>query len=227
MAKIFLIGAGPGSREHVTPAAQKTVRIASLVIGAERSLELFREEIKGEICILKAENFDESIQRAFNFAQEGKTVAFLSTGDPTFFGLLKSLLEKSQSSTELEIVPGISSLQVAVSRLQICLENVGLFISFHGRSHNEKTKLLKALSDEKLIVIIPDPKSFQPNQIARYLIDSGVAPNTSAAVCENLTYPNERIVEGDLLMLSSEKFEPLCLMVVGTRMSRRSSGPAK
>jgi cobalt-precorrin-7 (C5)-methyltransferase len=215
LAKIFLIGAGPGSRQYVTPAARETVGRASLVIGAERALALFREDIKGETCILKAENFDEIVQRALSFANEGTSVALVSTGDPTFFGLLKPLLEKGPHDLELEIVPGISSIQVATSRLQISLEEIGLFLNFHGRPDAEKAKLTETVRTGKLAVIIPDPRSFQPNQIATYLIDSGVDPRTPAAVCENLTYANERITEGDLLMLSSEKFEPMSLMVIG------------
>lgn len=137
MAKIFLIGAGPGSREHVTPAARESVRRAVLVIGAERALELFREDIKGEAYVLKAENLDEIVQQALRSAQEGRSVALVSTGDPTFFGLLKPLLEKSPNDLELEIVPGISSIQVCTSRLQICLEEIGLFLSFHGQPDGE------------------------------------------------------------------------------------------
>lgn len=221
MAKIFLIGAGPGSREYVTPVARETVGRASLVIGAERALELFREDIKGEAYILKAENFDEIVQRGLRSAQEGRSVALVSTGDPTFFGLLKPLLEKSPNDLELEIVPGISSIQVSTSRLQICLEEIGLFLSFHGRPDAEKAKLTEAVRNGKLAVILPDPRSFQPDQIARYLIDSGIDPRTPAAVCESLTYANERVTEGDLLMLSSEKFGPMCIMVVGAWTRRR------
>jgi len=227
LAKIFLIGAGPGSQEHVTPAARKTVSGASLVIGAKRAIELFREDIKGDTYILKAENFDEIVQRALNLAQKATSVALVSTGDPTFFGLLKPILEKSPTDLELEIVPGISSIQVATSRLQICLDEIGLFLSFHGRPNEDKAKLTEAVRNEKLAVIIPDPRSFQPDQIARHLIDSGINPSTPAAVCENLTYANERITEGDLLMLSSEKFGPMCVMMVGTWMRRRHRAPAK
>jgi cobalt-precorrin-7 (C5)-methyltransferase len=224
LAKIILIGAGPGSREYVTPAARETVARASLVIGAERALELFREDIKGETCVLKADNFDELIQRALRFAREGRSVAFVSTGDPAFFGLLKPLLEKSPNGLEIDTVPGISSVQVATSRLQICSDEIGLFLSFHGRPDTGKSKLAEAIRNGKLAVVLPDPRSFPPDQIARYLIEVGIDPRTPAAVCENLTYPNEKVTEGDLLMLSSEKFGPMCIMVVGHWTRRRLRG---
>jgi len=224
LAKIFLIGAGPGAKEHLTPAARESVRGAAMVIGAERALEVFREDINNEAYVLKAEKLDEMIQRAISSAKEGKPVALVSTGDPTFFGLLKPLLQKNLNDVELEIVPGISSIQICTSRLQICLEEIGLILSFHGQPDAEKARLTEAVRNGKIVMILPDPESFRPDQISRYLIDSGVDPKTPAAVCESLTYPNERITEGDLRMIASEKFGPMCLMVVGlwTRRRRRN-----
>jgi Precorrin-6B methylase 1 len=43
---LYLVGAGPGSHDFVTPAAQKAVKKSDLIIGSERILELFDE--KGE-----------------------------------------------------------------------------------------------------------------------------------------------------------------------------------
>ena len=220
MAKIFLIGAGPGAKEHVTPAARENVRKAALVIGAERALELFRNDIRGETYVLKAENLDEVMQRTLRSVKEGRSAALLSTGDPTFFGLLKPVLESS-TDFELEVVPGISSIQVCTSRLQICLEEVELILSFHGQPDAEKKKLVEVVGDGKIAIILPDPKVFQPDQIAKYLIDAGIDPRTPSAVCENLSYANERIREADLLAISYEKFGTMCLMVVGTWTRRK------
>jgi len=220
LAKIFLIGAGPGAKEYLTPAARKSVRKAAVVIGAERALDLFREDIKQESHVLKAEKLDQMIQHAVTSAREGKPVALVSTGDPTFFGLLRPLLEKSPNDIELEIVPGISSIQICTSRLQIPLEEIGVILSFHGQPDAERRKLVEAVANGRLAMILPDPKSFQPDQISKYLIDSGIDPKTPAAVCENLTYANERITESDLRTVSSEKFGPMCLMVIGAWKGR-------
>jgi cobalt-precorrin-7 (C5)-methyltransferase len=224
LAKIFLIGAGPGAKEYLTPAARESIRRAAIVIGAERALELFREDIKHEAYALKAEKLDEMIQQTLRFAREGKSVAMVSTGDPTFFGLLKPLLEKNPDDIELEIVPGISSIQVCTSRLQICLEEIGVILSFHGQPDAERTRLLEIVRNGKVAMILPDPKSFQPDQISKYLTDSGIDSKTPAAVCENLTYVNEKITEGDLRTISSQKFGPMCIMVIGawTRRRRRN-----
>ncbi len=135
--KVFLVGAGPGSKEYVTLAAKKAVRKATLVIGAQRALELFKEDIKGETCILRAQNLDEVLQRTLASAQEERPVALLSTGDPTFFGLLRPLLQRSPVDLEIELVPGISSIQVCAARLKICLDEVE-YADFHGQPVRQK-----------------------------------------------------------------------------------------
>jgi cobalt-precorrin-7 (C5)-methyltransferase len=193
-------------------------------MGAERALKLFQEDIKGETYTLNA-NLNDIIQRTLRSVQEGRSVALLSTGDPTFFGLLKPVLESS-TDLELEIVPGISSLQICTSRLQICLEEVGLILSFHGQPDAEKHRLVEAVRDGKVVIILPDPEAFQPDQIAKYLIDSGIDPKTPSAVCENLSYDNERIREADLQAISSENFGTMCVMVVGTWTRRKLRKPA-
>jgi cobalt-precorrin-7 (C5)-methyltransferase len=213
--KIYLVGAGPGSPEYVTPAAKKAVRQATLVVGAQRALELFQEDIKGETRVLTAENLDELLHQSLTTAGDGKPVALISTGDPTFFGLLRPLLKKSWKDIDIDIVPGISSIQVCASRLKICLDDVELF-SFHGRNPaNEKERLIEALRKKKLVLILPDPRSFQPDQIAKYLIESGLDHRMPAAVCENLTFSNEKVIEGDLMSISNEEFGSMSIMVIG------------
>ncbi len=81
MAKINIVGVGPGSAEYVTPAARKAVQRADLVIGAQRSLNLFPSEIKGESMVLIAKNLQDALKHAAEFIKKGKEVTVLSTGE--------------------------------------------------------------------------------------------------------------------------------------------------
>ena len=53
MAKLNIVGVGPGSPDYVTPAARKAVQQADLVIGAKRSLNMLQGDIKGETLPVK------------------------------------------------------------------------------------------------------------------------------------------------------------------------------
>jgi cobalt-precorrin-7 (C5)-methyltransferase len=86
LAKINIVGVGPGSADYVTPIARKTVQQAQVVIGAQRSLNLFPCDIKGEVFVITAKSLNESLKHAAESLKLGKNVALLSTGDPASLG---------------------------------------------------------------------------------------------------------------------------------------------
>ena len=82
MAKLNIVGTGPGSPDYVTPAARKTVQQAEVVIGAQRSLNLFTEDIKGETMVLTAKNLNSALKFAVESAEKGKECCFTVYGRP-------------------------------------------------------------------------------------------------------------------------------------------------
>jgi cobalt-precorrin-7 (C5)-methyltransferase len=209
------VGIGPGSPDYVTPAARKTVQGADVVIGAERSLSLFRKDIKGEAVQLTAKNVNESLKYAVESAEKGKTVALLSTGDPGFSGLLRSISKNiAEKDVEVNVIPGVSSMQACAARLCMCWDEMSLF-SFHkGTTAEKKAQLLKAVKEGKDIMLLPDPKAFPPREIASFLIEAGLDKETQVFVCERLTLSDERIVESTLEHAAVLDFDALCVMVI-------------
>ena len=215
MAKIIIVGAGPGSPDYVTPIAKKTVRNAEMVIGAERALDLFSDDVKGELLKLTAKNMNETLNKAIDSAQKGKSVVILSTGDPGFSGLLRTVSRVAKGkSVEVEVIPGISSVQVCAARLSMPWDELSLF-SFHdGVVAEKRAWLLEVVKDGRDALLLPDPKNFSPGQMAKFLIESGVDAGTPVFVCENLTLSDERIVNSTLGAVARSSFSPLCVMVI-------------
>lgn len=214
MAKIHIVGIGPGSPDYVTPIARKTVQKANIVVGAERALKLFQNDIKGERVVLTAKNFQETVAYVVKQAEKGLEVAFLSTGDPCFSGLLRPVLKIVGENADVNVVPGVSSIQACAARLKICWDEAGL-ISFHeGVDIQKKMKLAEAAKEGKTLIILPDPKVFTPSDIARFLISEGVNEEAPVFVCENLTLDEERIFSSSLKEIMSRDFSSLCVMVV-------------
>jgi len=215
VAKLTVVGVGPGSLDYVTPAARKAVRDADVVIGAERSLSLFRKDIKGEAVALTAQNVAELLKYAAESAEKGKSVALLSTGDPGFSGLLRSILKTARHKhVEVNVIPGVSSIQACAARLCMCWDEMSLF-SFHkGTTACKKAQLAKAVKEGKDIMLIPDPKAFPPREIASFLIRGGLDKETPVFLCESLTLSDERIVESILERVSKLDFDALCVMVI-------------
>lgn len=215
VAKITIVGVGPGSPDYLTPIARRTVQKAHLVIGAERALNLLQSDINGEKLALTAKNVNEILQHSIVSAKKGKMVVLLSTGDPGFSGLLGTFLSLTQArSVEIEVIPGISALQVCAARLCICWDDAYLS-SFHkGADNDKKAELLEAAKKGKDILLLPDPKAFPPAEIAKFLIANGVDGKTLVFICENLTLNNERIISSTLEEISITSFNSLCILAL-------------
>ncbi len=215
MDKIYVIGVGPGSPDYITPMARKAVQNAHLVIGAERALSLFLGDIKGEALPLTGKNVGEGLKYAIESAKMGKTVAVLSTGDPGFSGLLRPVLNNITEDVKVDVIPGISSIQICAARLHICWDEIDLFSFHEGASHEKMMKLTEAVKEGRNVMLLPDPKSFPPNEIAKFLINNEISKETPVVICENLTLPNEKIIMGTLESVLKLNFGPLCVMVIG------------
>lgn len=214
MVKIHIVGAGPGSPDYVTPIAIKTIEEADLVVGADRVLKLFSKHIRGEKIVLTAENFQKATEQALKQAERGYKVVFISTGDPCFSGLLKPIMRVLGDGAEVNVVPGISSLQVCAARLKISWDEAAV-ISFHeGVTLLKEWELAEAASSGKNLIVLPDPKAFTPKDVARFLMERGVAGSSPTYICENLTLSDERILETNLKDVQTLNHKSLCVMVI-------------
>jgi cobalt-precorrin-7 (C5)-methyltransferase len=216
LAKLNIVGVGPGSPDYVTPAARKTVQQAEVVIGAQRSLNLFGEDIKGETMVLTAKNLNKALKFAVESAKKGKNVSLLSTGDPGFSGLLHTVLESGLvDAEEINVVPGVSSIQACAARLGVSWDTICLFTFHEGNVTVENKKhLLSCIKNGKNVMLLPDSRAFPPSEIASFLLKAGVDEETSVFVCENLTLDHEKVTSSSLVEVSKQTFGSLCVMII-------------
>ena len=122
MKKITIIGIGPGSPEDITPAATQALSEADVVVGYKYYFQFITPYLRAECeCIdtgMKHER--ERAQQAFRLAEEGKTVAVISSGDAGIYGmtpLIHEMKRERNSDVEIYSLPGISAFQKAASLL--------------------------------------------------------------------------------------------------------------
>jgi len=206
MSKLYLVGIGPGSSDYLTKAAIECANSVDVLVGSQRALDLF-PGFAGETLVLRARNMDEMMKKLISLVDEGRNVAILSTGDPGFSGVLKPIL-KLQEDLDLEVIPGISSLQLAAARLQLPWDEINL-LTLHGKGNSQV--ILDYVDNGKPTMVLPD---FRVEKLAQFLIDEGTNPERKVSVCERLSYPDERIFTGNLREIAYMEFSYLCVMVV-------------
>ncbi|XHH09254.1 MAG: precorrin-6y C5,15-methyltransferase (decarboxylating) subunit CbiE [Candidatus Bathyarchaeia archaeon] len=216
MVKLNIVGVGPGGADYVTPAARKTVAQAEIVIGAQRSLDLFNGDIHGEAQALTAKNLNDLLKYGIEAYKNGKKVAILSTGDPGFSGLLKTVLNtKIITTAEINVVAGVSAVQACAARLGLSWDEVCLFTFHQGNvSIEKKAELASCLKAGRDAMLLPDAWAFPSKEVAAYLLKAGFDPHTSVYICENLTLSDEKVTKGSLESFSAADFGGLCVMVI-------------
>ena len=136
----------------------------------------------------------------------------MSTGDPGFSGVLNTVLrisaEKGFGKENIEVVPGISSLQLAAAKNHIQWDNANV-MTFHGRENIED--ILPVINNGKTTIALPSRKV---KDMAQFLLDNGVSEDRKVVVCERLSYPNERIVESTLKDIAQSEFTYMCIMII-------------
>jgi cobalt-precorrin-7 (C5)-methyltransferase len=211
MSKLYIAGIGPGSEDFVTPAVRKAVASAEITIGSKRALDLFPEA--NEVVQLNVKDVQEKLEMAVDLVLEGKSVCVLSTGDPGFSGVLKPIKriikeKELEKDINLEVIPGISSLQLCAARQKISWDEADL-MTFHGRENSRE--IIDILDNGRPTIVLP---SRSTRDMARFLMDNGVDPQRKVAICERLSYSDEKVVSSTLEEVAQSDFTYMCVMVV-------------
>ena len=208
--KIYIIGIGPGSSEYLTKKAVDTVKTSDYTVGSTRAIDLL-DDVNNKIAFNVKDLLDK-LEKGVDLAIEGNTVSILSTGDPGFSGVLNTVLrianEKNFPEEKIEVIPGISSLQLAAARNHIQWDNANV-MTFHGRENIED--ILKVINNGKTTIALPSKKV---RDMAQFLLDNGVDEHREVVVCERLSYDDEKIVRSTLKDIANSEFTYMCIMVI-------------
>jgi cobalt-precorrin-7 (C5)-methyltransferase len=220
LGKIYAVGVGPGSPKYVTEIVKDVVKGCHVVIGYKYTLKTIEHLLDGkEVVEVTMNNQEESYQKILSELGE-RTLVIPFTGDVNFSEseVVDRLIELFG---EVEIIPGISSIQVAAAKAKVPLDKSKV-ITMHVTTSIEEKKLelQKALIDGFSVVLVPRPwpkqpeKHFMPSEIAVYLRKNGFdTENMKVHVYEALTTEKETSFVGTIKDLEGKEFSDLSVMV--------------
>jgi len=201
--KIKILGLGPGHPDYILPITKKLIDNSEIVVGGERNFKNIN--LKNKKSFIIKTPLSKTIDFIKNNYEESKIVVLVS-GDSGFYSLT-NYIKKYFNEEELDIYPGISSLQYLFSRIGKTWEDACL-MSMHGREEN----LIKNIKMNKSVGILTD-KIWNPKKIAEKMMEKEIL-DRKIYIGENLSYDNERIIKLNLKDVNNHKFENLNAMVV-------------
>lgn len=181
--KITIVGCGPGAPDYVTPAARKAVDAAECVFGSKRLLALFpdaggeRIEIGGDM---------EKALREIESRRGERKMAVLVSGDCGVYSLA-TLVIKKFGMAACEIVPGISSVQVAFARVGVDWADA-MIVSAHKNDPDDDPE--RFIDKDKIAIL--GGRGESARWVAR--LATRLGGDRAIIVCENLTTDAEKII---------------------------------
>lgn len=209
-----IIGVLDNGCSGLSAAALTCLQEAEVVIAASRVLNLFAETIEraeGKDLTGNLSLVPEWINAAL---ATQKKVVVLATGDPLCHGIA-SFLTKKLGADKLEIMPNVSSIQLAFARIGIAWQDAKI-CSVHSKDAGEWQRgsgadhglyaLLQAINQHDKLAILTSPEN-NPARIARMLVMENMADDFNMIVAENILCDNEKLFQNlSIAELAEQEF---------------------
>ncbi len=241
--KIYVVGTGPGSLEHITPAAQEAIRKSDVIVGYGTYLDLITELLQGkEVLSTGMTQEVDRCRKAVDLALGGQTVAVISGGDPgvyamagLVFEILKntpspqpspsggegdSAIQNPQSEISVSVIPGISALNAAASRLGAPLMHDFACISLSDRLTPWEVieKRLEAAASADFVIVLYNPRSKgRAGHIgkARLIILKHRGPATAVGIVKGAMREHESVIVTDLENMQDSDIDMQTTVIIG------------
>ena len=215
MSEVFIFGV---SGEKLPKEQLRKIATCSAVVVSSRHKELLKGMEIHRIPVAPVEEMVYALAVALN---EGD-VAVLASGDPLFFGIGRTLLERFNPE-RVHITPALSAVQLACTRFKLPWDDLPL-ISLHGRAPGD---IAGRILNRPKVMLFTDHRN-SPDRIARELLkvldeykDNARKHGIRIRIAENLGLTDERLCSGTLKDIAEQKFSPLNMMLIENRRAEK------
>jgi uroporphyrin-III C-methyltransferase len=238
--KVFLIGAGPGDAELITVKGLRYLHQADVVLYDRLISPLLLDETRPgtELIFVGKESGCHSMpqekinQLLINHARQGQTVVRLKGGDPFVFGRGG---EEAQALVDadipFEVVPGVSSVTAVPAYAGIPIthrdftSSVTIVTGHEGYSASPTVNWEALAALGGTLVVLMGVKALP--HFTQRLITAGMDPTLPAAIIQEGTTPQQRVITGtlaDIAQLAQDAgLASPALTIIGTVVSIRDA----
>lgn len=223
-----MIGFGPGSFEHMTKRAQDAIQESDCIIGYKTYVELIQDLLTDQEIISTGMSEEVSrAQAAVKLAEEGKTVAVISSGDAGVYGMAglvyEVLIEKGwseETGVSVEVIPGVSAINSCASLLgaPIMHDACTISLSDHLTPWELIEKRIDAAAQADFVITLYNPKSGRRTrqiQEAQRILLSYRSPLTPVGLVKSAYRDRQHIVITDLEHMLDYDIGMLTTVVIG------------
>jgi precorrin-6y C5,15-methyltransferase (decarboxylating) CbiE subunit len=226
LKKLFIVGVGPGSPKYLTDAAKEAIAKSHYIVGYKYTLSTIEgiiDKSRQQVFQVTMKTQEGIYQDIYTKMKDGECCTVPFTGDVNFSEseVVDRLLEIF-GGYNVEVIPGISSIQVAAAKAHIPTDQA-FIVTFHVTDDigQKKQEMLQAVRQGKSVILLPRPwprdrsRHFMQSEIAKFLRKSGIdTTKLKVWVFEHLTTEKETTFKGTVVELEGKEFSDLSAMVI-------------
>lgn len=183
MAKISVVGIGPGALDEMTPRARRAIEDAEVVAGYNTYIKLIEPLLDGKKIIGRAMMQEvERCQLAVEETLSGRNVVVVSSGDSGVYGMAGLVVEMlldlpDENRPQFEVVAGISAVNASAAILGAPLMNDFAVVSLSDLMTPWEVirKRIRAAAAGDFVIALYNPKSkrrtTQLDEVQKILLD--------------------------------------------------------
>ncbi|MEO9309346.1 MAG: precorrin-3B C(17)-methyltransferase [Nitrososphaera sp.] len=228
--KLYIVGVGPGSHDHMTFRAKQVIEESDTIVGYDTYVSLVEDLIKGKEVYRYAMTQEvERAKQCIELAQQGRIVSLVSSGDPGIYGMAGLIYETlaeagwdPKNGLQVEIVPGVSALNSCAS-----LVGSPLMTDFAVVSMSDLlvpweiiVKRVEAAAQGDYVIVIYNPSSkkrIHQLQDTRKILLKYRKPTTPVAIIKGAYRDSQSVVLTDLQNMENfaDKLGMISTVIIG------------
>lgn len=161
MAKLYIVGIGPGAVENMTIKAFNVIKACEVIVGYNFYIDMIKDIIKDKVIISTGMRGElERCSMAVEKVKQGCNTAIISTGDAGLYGMAGPIFELAEG-IDVEVVSGVTSSFAAAAELGAPIMHDFCTISLSDllTPWNTIEKRLKCACEGDFIIALYNPKS--------------------------------------------------------------------
>lgn len=229
--QVTVVGLGPGVADHRTPAAERAVRQAEVVVGYQFYVDQCADLTRPHQQLVASPIGEEQdrAKRALAEAEAGRRVAVVCSGDAGTYGMASIILELADGSVDVDVVPGVTAASAAAAELGAPLghDHCAISLSDLLTSWDSIERRLRAAGEADLVVSLYNPRSAARTwqlEAALCILSEHRPPGTPVGVVSDAGRPGQAVTLTTLAGVDPALVGMRTCVVVGSTTTRVVNG---
>ncbi len=230
MAKIYVVGIGPGKKGDMTFRAYDALEKSDVIIGYKTYIDLIKEYFpEKELISSPMKKEVDRCREVVEIAESGKTVSLISSGDAGIYGMAGIMLEIVPEEIETEIIPGVTASNAAAATAGAPLMHDYATISLSDllTDWDLIKKRVELASQGDFVISLYNPRSkgrvTQIEEAAEIMLKYKSA-KTPVAIVRNAGREDEKVTAATLGTMFDHEIDMLTVIIIGNSKTFMRNG---